>query len=695
MLIGFFSVHHGYAQEASSDTLVREKGLSEVVVTATRSERRLADVPIPVTIVSQKQIQSSGASRLDEILAEQTGLAIINNHGFGVQVQGMDPEYCLILINGEPVIGRTAGTLDLTRLSLTDVERIEIIKGPASSLYGSDALAGVINIITREDKATGLALKTKYGSYSTSDNTLTGSVALGARGSASVSVNRFHTDGYDLMRQTYGKTVDPYTDYTLGSALHYRLSPEIKLDVDGRFFSEVQQNSYLSDYDGDSVIVKGPGKVEDGRISPVVTYDVSARWKLKLRSYWSAYRTQNDLHDAKTDTTVDDAFFRQRLWKEELQTEHILTHGQVLTAGAGFTHENVKATRYSAKEILGDYYLYGQHEWHPVARWNILSGLRYDMPTAYHPQLSPKIAAQYRPASHWLVRASVGMGYKAPDFRQLYLTFSNPIVGYSVLGTKEVKRGLAKLSDQGQIARVYIDDARLQDDLRPERSVAYNLGGNYSSPEGWKLGVNFFRNDIKDLIDTRTIAMKTNGQPLYSYYNIHQVFTEGLEAEGSLPVFSRSLVIRAGYQFLIARDKAVVREIRAGKRFVRDPGTLETRRLTMAEYGGLFNRSTHTFNLKLYYTHRKWSANARLVYRGRFGFADLNGDNILSADNEYAPGYALCHLDLARRLWSDRLRLEAGVKDLSNYTDPGHLPYVPGRTWYVGASVRLFKTNTP
>lgn len=412
-----------------------------------------------------------------------------------------------------------------------------------------------------------------------------------------------------------------------------------------------------------------------------------------MRSYWSQYQTQSDLFDIKTDTAYDDAFFRQSLWKEELQSENILDSHQILTLGAGFTRENVVATRYDSKKILSNYFLYAQHEWHPDARWNVLTGLRYDMPSTYHSQLSPKIAAQYKWNRHWSFQGSVGMGYRAPDFRQLYLSFSNPIVGYSVLGTKEVESGLAKMQQQGQIAQIYIQPDKTDADLKPESAVAYNLGGTYAGNAGWKVHLNFFRNDIKDLIDTRTIAMKTNGQPIYSYYNVHRVFTQGMETDATLPLLSKSLVISGGYQFLIARDKQVVKDIRNGKSFLRDPETGETRKMTMEDYGGLFNRSRHNFNLKVYYTRGTWSVNTRLVYRSRFGFADLNGDNILNADNEYAPGYALFNLDIGKTFWSDKLNVQAGVKDLFNYKDPEHLSYVPGRTWYVSASIHLFKTT--
>ncbi|PIO47337.1 MAG: colicin I receptor, partial [[Chlorobium] sp. 445] len=137
------SVQAVYAQ-AKSDSLAADSlkiyGAKEVVVTATRSEKELEEVAIPVSVISKKRIEQQGAMRLNEVLEEQTGLAIMYDHGTGVQMQGFSPAYTLILIDGEPIVGRTAGTLELTRFTVANIERIEIVKGPSSSLFGSEAL---------------------------------------------------------------------------------------------------------------------------------------------------------------------------------------------------------------------------------------------------------------------------------------------------------------------------------------------------------------------------------------------------------------------------------------------------------------------------------------------------------------------------------------------------------------------------
>jgi len=130
------------SQEVVDSTQINN--LDEVVLTATRTERQLSSLPLPVTLISKKKILQSGTIRLDEILSEQTGIiTVADESGFeGVQIQGISSDYILILIDGLPLVGRSAGNFDLSRLTVGNIKQIEVVKGPSSSLYGSEAGGG-------------------------------------------------------------------------------------------------------------------------------------------------------------------------------------------------------------------------------------------------------------------------------------------------------------------------------------------------------------------------------------------------------------------------------------------------------------------------------------------------------------------------------------------------------------------------
>ena len=137
-----------YGQQ-DNDSINNTK-LEEVVVTATKTLRQLSTLPLPVNLISNQEITKSNSSRLSDILDDQPGIFIVPDFGGGngIQIQGLDSQYTLLLIDGSPVIGRQSGTLDLDRISIGNIEQIEIIKGSSSSLYGTDAIGGVVNLIT-------------------------------------------------------------------------------------------------------------------------------------------------------------------------------------------------------------------------------------------------------------------------------------------------------------------------------------------------------------------------------------------------------------------------------------------------------------------------------------------------------------------------------------------------------------------
>lgn len=137
--------------ENSTDTsiIAPSKQLEPVVVTATRTPHRLINTPVITNLITRDEIEATGAENIGEVLEHKAGVIIHRDgHGDGVQLQGLDSEYVLILVDGEPQIGRIAGKLDMARMAVENVERIEIVKGATSSLFGNAALAGVINIIT-------------------------------------------------------------------------------------------------------------------------------------------------------------------------------------------------------------------------------------------------------------------------------------------------------------------------------------------------------------------------------------------------------------------------------------------------------------------------------------------------------------------------------------------------------------------
>ena len=668
------------------------KQLAEIVVTATRSERALAELPVPVTVIQQKQIASMGSLRLNDVLGEQTGLAITSDHGTGVQMQGFTPEYTLILVDGEPLIGRTSGTLELNRIAVGNIKQVEIMKGPSSSLYGSEALAGVINIITDRPNGVNGTLSARYGTNETSDFSATLNYQKNRFGLYAF-LDRYSTDGYDLSPETEGKTVSPFTNYTYQSRITYDFSDRMKFSLSGRYFTETQKSITDIGTTDAPVLLNGRGDVEDWNVNPVLSYSFSQKFKTTFRLYGSKYSTTSLMTYQGDGSTYDDTYFDQTFTRPEIQTEYFLNAKNIITLGVGRIWESVEATRYDDKMKYQTNYAYAQYEWQPVSKLNLLIGGRYDDHSAYGSQFSPKLSAQYDVNSWLAVRGSFGVGFKAPDFRQLYLNFTNATVGYPVLGSNELAAGITRLQSEGQIDEILVDPSSFGE-IKAETSRAYNIGLKLQPFKRSFVNINIFRNDVKDLIDTKPVARKVNQQYVYSYYNIAKVFTQGVEAEAT-HMLTNNISLSLGYQLLIAKDKDVIDQLKAGEIYARDPKTNITRRVKESEYGGLFNRSRHMLNAKVFYenTAKGWTASARAIYRGRYGFSDANNNVILDDDSEYVDGYLVCNVSIGKT-FMNVLKAQVGCDNLFDYTNNQYIPSLPGRLLWASVSVTLSgKTN--
>ncbi|WDF54256.1 TonB-dependent receptor plug domain-containing protein [Mucilaginibacter sp. KACC 22063] len=674
------------------DTAARDTGkakkLKEVIVTATRSAKDLMTVPMPVSTISNKEIKNRGLVRLDEILNEQTGLSVLPDaHGQGIQIQGFSADYTMIMLDGLPIIGRTTGILDLARITTNGIDRIEVVKGPVSSLYGSEAMAGVINLISATPPlGASASLATRYGTNKNADVSLNAAYAT-PRLSIAGFINRNSSGGYSLIPSSGSPTVSPFYGYTVNGRITYQLTPHTDLRLLVRNYTNTTDNNYRVD----SGQVAGSGTEHNFSISPYITHLFSEKFAGELRLYRSTYQTTSLLNYTTTNAIYDETYFNQAFNRAEVQSDYRVYAKLKLTSGAGAQYETVNATRYDAKQSFTSGYAYGQGDWTPIKKLNVIAGGRFDAHSVYRSQFSPKLALSYQLSDKFVILGSTGKGYKAPDFRQLYLNFTNAVVGYSVFGYEEAAAQVAKLQQQGQIQTILINPNNLQP-LNAESSTGYNLGYRYGPVKSFMWTANFFRNNIRDLIDAQPIAIKTNGQSVYSYFNIHSVYTQGAETDFSYN-FLKHWTVAGGYQYLQAYDHNVLDQIKAGKLFGIDPKTRETVKITKSMYGGLLNRSKNMANARLNYQDDQTGiiASVRVIYRGRYGFSDLDGNGIVNRDDEYVKGYVLFNASVSKLFYHNQIRFQLTGENLGDYKQPLTISNLPGRLLYAGFTYNFHK----
>ncbi|GMN07277.1 TonB-dependent receptor [Croceitalea sp. MTPC5] len=660
----FFFLAMARAQEpipSQKDTVLTQD-LEEVVVTATRTVRQLSSLPLPVTLIPQKQIARTGVTRLNEILNEQTGIVMTPDAtiggGEGVQIQGIASDYVLILIDGVPVVGRSGGNLDLSRFAIGNIKQIEVVKGPSSSLFGSEALGGVINIITERPK-TG-AISGQVSHRTATFNSQNSTISLNQRNGDlgySLFVDRLSTEGFDLAPNTEGQTINPFFNYTFNGRVFYDLSDKLRFFASGRYF--------LQDFD----VPSGTSEERDGNAHLRIDHKLTEKSRFEYELYYTNYVTNEQTIDPINDELLLDNDFDQKLFRPEVRFNHSFSETNTMTAGAGYNFETLNRSLFAEQVAFDSQYIFAQYDFNPWEKLNVIAGARFDNHSEYNSQLSPKLSARYNFTDAFHIKGSVGSGFKAPDFRQLYLDFTNAAGGgYSVFGKEVEAAGIQRLQDNDEIANLVVDPADLGDPLDAESSMGYNLGFGYKKGK-LRSDVNFFRNDFQNLIDTRILASKTNGQNVFGYINRERVYTQGMEVDLQYRLFE-NLNLSAGYQLLFAFDEDKEDAIDNGEVFARDPGTLETVRLTRDDYFGLENRSRHTLNVKVFYEIPEWDANVnlRVVYRSRFGLTDRNGNDLLDElDNAFVAGYSLVNLSFGKTFYK-HYQFQVGANNLLDFT---------------------------
>ena len=654
--------------------------LEEVVVTATKTLRQLSTLPLPVKLISNQEITNSNSSRLSDILDDQPGIFIVPDFGGGngVQIQGLDSQYTLLLIDGSPVIGRQSGTLDLDRISIGNIEQIEIIKGSSSSLYGTDAIGGVVNLITsRTNDSISADVSYKISTFNTNDFSFNIGKISNKGHNLNLYFNSFQSDGYDLNDDPILKTVEPYKSYT-GFLRHNFKKSKWSFFSSSRMYYENQdfkldENSY------------GRNIINESSINSSINFQNNESHKLVFENYYTNYK--NDEEFDLNQNLTEESFFDQSLFKSELRSIFKNDKKNTLTLGIGFYNESLKRNNfYKDKVAQNSINYFVQYEGFIFKNTNYVFGARYDQYDEYDSEFSPRFAIRTQINDNISSKISIGKGFKTPDFRQLNFNFSNSSSGYSVIGFNAAKEIISNLQNLGQIANLIITQDQFNGKLKPETSVSYNLGFTIKTNNNIVFDFNFFRNQIKNLIDYKIIATKTNGQNIFSYYNLNKVYTQGIEFNTGFNI--DDINFRIGYQYLDAKDDDAKNQIDRGEVFARLTPLSPAFKINDKDYFGLFNRSKHNLNFKIsHVTNNNIEIYFKSKYRSRYGIADSNGNAILDIYDDFVTSNLISDLSISKQF--KNYTLTVGSDNLFDYTDPENIPNYPGRVIYSKLNFKL------
>ena len=517
------------AEATEAEDRERAIRLDQVVVTGTRTAQRFSDSPVEVQLITAAQIKDSGAREVAELLEREGGVTVtrVAGRGTSIEIQGLSSDQVLILIDGRRVVGRINGAIDLTRLKAAGIERIEIVKGPSSALYGSDALGGVVNIITKSGgngtTVTARADSGKnfetFGGLGYERERFHGHLSAGGSLTSSFDLNKTtpSTDGIDGRNRfaTFNHTQQFSPRFALRSTADYSLDDTSRVDAGAATFDVIK-------------------RIEELRVGLAPQFTLNERTSLALDGYYTRYDDQflqdqrgSDAND-RIERTLD------QLYVTGAQLNH-QWRAHLLSVGLEAQFETLTADRLATEGERDRQSVFVQDQLTLLEgdRLTLVPGLRYDRDSQFGSAISPKLAARYNVSPDLFVRASAGQGYRAPDFKQLLLRFDNPAVGYRVEGNPE---------------------------LKPERSTGYNLGATWYANASVSLSGTLFHNRVKNLIDIvqLTPGRPTPGDPvLFTYVNIERARLTGSDVQVEWrPALAqgRPLSLRLGHGYLDSED---------------------------------------------------------------------------------------------------------------------------------------------
>nr|WP_226994005.1 TonB-dependent receptor [Myxococcus hansupus] len=607
---------------------------ARTVVTASRSPERLEDSAVATEVITRSDILASGARDASELLAAHPGLQVTQTFaGATVQLQGLAPEYVLVLVDGERVAGRVAGSVDLSRLSTEDIEQVEIVKGPSSVLYGSDAVAGVVNLITRRARRPlGAELRASYGSMQRLELDATGE-AKGEDWGLRLSGGLARRDAYHLDPASIGTTGSSLDGIDASAGGDLRMSDGAALQANATYARRVQRGVDV----GVTGAIFDRASRDDSistRLSPTWTLSDNAKLRVDGAYAWFNRRYLRDQRRSNALDTIEDTREQQGRLGAQLDAKLGGTHAFV--AGVEFLGEWLRADRLGEDGIgqRARASLYVQDTWTLVPRLKLtlVPGARVDTDTQFGTALTPRLAARMDPVSWLTLRGSYGWAFRAPGFQEMLLDFENPTVGYMVRGNR---------------------------DLRPERSRSFNMSVEVKPGESSLFWVSAFQHNLTDMIGVSTEMV--GPQQIFTYVNIDRARVRGGEV-GVRQQLPGRISAELGYSLTDGRSE--------------DTGL------------ALEGQARHRLTAQASWRHRvsgleAWVRGA-LVGPRPF-YPDTDGDGIAN------PYQSSSYLTVDARVgWRMREELQFFVlgTNLANAGNPSDLP-IPPRAIQAGISARL------
>lgn len=551
--IGSATLCNGGVHAAESEKLDQYSG-DEYVVTATRTKLEEKKVPMAAEVITQKEIKDLGAYNVRDALRLATGIDVqeAGMTGNQVMLRGMETKHTLILIDGRRMAGENTGATmnayELSRVNLSDVERIEVIRGNGSALYGSDAMGGVINIITKKSTEAGGSYEAHTGTKSKGTSF---SYSTGKLGNVSVKLSGGIEDVRQINSSYYSAKSNGISSGTnmygprrfLNMGVNYDLGNNKGLDFEMNFMREqFQTNSSNS-------TTTGYYKYDNNRSDYSINYYGSDdKHDYNIRTYYNTLKKDNVTRENSVVSDWDyssyDTFVVEGKDSIRMDDKNTLTFGAEYTktgmegtrfGGGGdnpFTETKYGVTKAGSEKEVSTYAAYLQDEWQVTDKLFIIPAVRFDHHDSFGSHTSPKIGATYNLSDDARIKLNYGKGYRAPTVYELYSQMEKRMGGMTVI-------------------------VEGNEDLKPEESTNFDI--SFEAEKG-KLSskVSYFHNKVDDLISggEYKYSYGPGGMIISSKYeNIDEAEIQGVETVFDY-AFDDHWSAKAVYTYMDAKDKS-------------------------------------------------------------------------------------------------------------------------------------------